>query len=98
LKQADTTLRRQSTSIHASVGVIIAILANTWTTRIVPPFLWGLIWCVRLALLPGGPRRQRAKSAAAVYAAEYVKAVAGSLLLSLTVGSLKALFRYLILG
>jgi hypothetical protein len=92
------SVRRQASSIHASVGVIIAILANTWSMRIIPPFVWGLIWCARLALRPRPSRSQHRRSSWAVYAAEYIKAVAGSLVLSLTVGSLKALFRYLVLG
>jgi hypothetical protein len=89
---------KPSNSIHASAGVIIAILANTWATRIIPPFIWGLIWCTRLAVLPGGPPRRLGQATWELYAAEYARAVAGSLLLSLTIGSLKALFRYLVLG
>jgi hypothetical protein len=77
-------------SIHASVGVIIAIVANTWLGRLIPPFIWGLIWCARLALLPGNRHGS--------YASEYVRAVLGSLALSLPLGALKALFRYAVLG
>jgi hypothetical protein len=91
-------MRQQSNSIHASVGVIIAIVANTWAGRIVPPFLWGFIWCARLALLPGGPVRQRGRNMLLVYAAEYVRAVFPALSLSLFVGSFKALFRYAVLS
>jgi hypothetical protein len=80
------------------VGVIIAIVANTWMGRIVPPFLWGFIWCARLAILPGGPVRRPGRSMLPVYAAEYLRAVFPALLLSLFVGSFKALFRYLVLN
>ena len=82
--------------IHSSVGVIIAIIANTWIGRIVPPFIWGVIWCARLVLLPGGLRLGRNNGA--FYIAEYVKAVGGSLLPALMIGSLKALLRYAVLG
>ena len=84
-------------SIHVPVGVIIAIVANTWTGRIVPPFLWGLVWCVRLALLPGGPVRRAGGNVLLVYAAEYLRVVLSTLPVSLFVGSVKALFRYLVL-
>jgi hypothetical protein len=83
-------------SIHASVGVIIAIVANTWMGRIIPPVIWGMIWCARLALLPDGP--QPTQRTPAFYAAEYARAVVGSLIPALAIGSLKALFRYLVLG
>jgi len=85
-------------SIHASVGVTIAIVANTWLGRIIPPFVWGVLWCARLALLPGGPQRVDGRSVGAFYATEYGKALAGSLPPALAIGSLKALFRYLVLG
>jgi hypothetical protein len=81
---------QQSNSIHVSVGVIIAVVANTWTGRIIPPLLWGLIWCVRLALLPGGSRRS--------YPAEYLRAAFSALAAALVLGSLKAIFRYLLLN
>jgi len=84
-----SAIRGRSTSIHASVGVIIAIVANTWTGRIVPPFIWGFIWCARLALLP---------SDSSSYPAEYLRAVIESLIPALLIGALKALFRYLVLG
>ena len=80
---------QQKTSIHASVGVIIAIVANTWLGRIIPPFIWGVIWCARLALLPSDER---------VGGRSYLNAVVGSLIPALAIGSLKALFRYLVLG
>ncbi len=85
-----STVRGPSTSVHASVGVIIAIVANTWTGRIVAPFIWGFIWCGRLALLPG--------DSVFSYPSEYLKALIESLIPALLIGSLKALFRYLVLG
>ena len=87
-----------SNPVHTSVGVIIAIVANTWTGRIVPPFIWGVLWCGRLVLLPGGTQRSSIRSLGTYYAVEYVKAAIGSLVPALAIGSLKALFRYLILG
>ena len=85
--------------IHAVVGVIVGIIANSWTVRIVPPFIWGLVWCGRLLILPGpGPHPNFRRYSAAVLAAEYFKAVLSSLLMALFIGSLKALFRFLILG
>jgi hypothetical protein len=85
--------------VHAVVGVIVGIVANSWTGRIVPPFIWGLIWCGRLLILPGaGPRPSARRYSAVVLAAEYLKAVLSSLLMSLFIGSLKALFRFVILG
>jgi hypothetical protein len=88
----------RSNPIHASVGVIIAIVANTWAGRIVPPFIWGFIWCARLALLPSDLPRGRRHKLTTFYAAQYVRAVIGSLVLALAIGSLKVLFRYLVLG
>ena len=79
----------QPTQIHTTVGVMIAIVANTWTGRIVPPFIWGIIWCVLLALLPGGDSRPSLR--------EYLRAVVGTLLPALFIGSLKALFLYILL-
>jgi hypothetical protein len=87
-----------SNPVHTSVGVIIAIVANTWTWRIVPPFIWGVLWCARLVLLPGGPQRSRTRSVGTYYAVEYMKATIGSLAPALAIGSLKALFRHLVLG
>ena len=84
-----SAIRGRSSSIHASVGVIIAIVANTWTGRIVSPFIWGVIWCARLALLP---------SESSSSPAEYLRAVIESLIPALLIGALKALFRYLVLG
>lgn len=84
--------------IHASVGVIIAIVANTWAGRIIPPFIWGFIWCARLALLPSDLPRRHQDNAVIFYAAQYARALIGSLLPALAIGSLKALFRYLVLG
>jgi hypothetical protein len=91
-------MRQLSNSIHASVGVIIAIVANTWTGRIVPPFLWGLIWCARLGLLPSDVPRSQKRDVPSFYVEEYARAVLGSLVPALAIGSLKALFRYLLLG
>ena len=90
-------MRQDSSSVHASVGVIIAIVANTWTGRIISPFIWGLIWCARQRLLPGDLSRDRQRNVVSFYAAEYGKAVFGSLVPALAIGSLKALFRYLVL-
>ena len=89
---------QQANSIHAAVGVIIAIIANTWTGRIVPPFLWGCIWCARLALLPGGAARRAGRNVISHYAREYVRAVLPALFVSLFGGSAKAIFRYAVLG
>src|SRR6185369_13276015 len=98
--QGNVELKLQpSTSIHASVGVIIAIIANTWVGRIVPPFIWGVLWCARIAVLPGGSSQAAGRrGTGAMYAAEYLKAVTGSLLPALVIGSLKALFRYAVIG
>ena len=77
----------RSNPIHASVGVIIAIVANTWAGRIVPPFIWGFIWCARLALLPSDLPRGRRHKLTTFYAAQYVRAVIGSLVPALAIGS-----------
>jgi hypothetical protein len=90
-------MRLQSNSIHASVGVMIAIVANTWSGRFVPQFAWGFIWCARLALLPDRPRSQK-RSVASFYAEEYMRAVVDSLVPAVAIGFLKTLFRYLLLG
>ena len=91
-------MRQHSSSVHTSVGVIVAIIANTWTGRIVPPLIWGFIWCARLGLLPSDLSRGPQRNVAGLYVTEYMKAVIGSLVPALAVGSLKALFRYLVLG
>ncbi len=83
--------------IHFSAGVIIAIVANTWASRLLPPFLWGFVWCGRLALLPNTERGRQQAPRWKFYAAEYVRASVGSLVVSLSLGSVKALIRYLVL-
>jgi hypothetical protein len=102
VKQAGATknvwLINRANPIHVSVGVIIAIVANTWPGRIVPPFIWGFIWCARLALLPSDLPRGRQHKWTTFYAAQYLKAVLGSLVPALAIGALKGLFRYLVLG
>ena len=103
MKRAGTTksafpIRDRSNPTHASVGIIIAIVANTWAGRIIPPFIWGFIWCARLALLPSDQPRGRQHKWTTFYAAQYGSAVIGSLVPALAIGSLKALFRYLVLG
>jgi hypothetical protein len=80
------------------VGVVIAIIANTWMGRIVPPFLWGIIWTIRLAVLPLPETTRWRRKALPFYSAEFLKATGGSLVLSLFLGSLKALLRRALLG
>jgi len=83
--------------MHAVVGVMIGIAANTWTGRIVAPFIWGVVWCVRLRILSSGQIVRAGRNPWAFYGAEYLKAFLASLVLSLAVGSLKALFRFAVL-
>ena len=88
--------------MNAIAGIIIGWFTDAWSIRLVAPFAWGILWCIRAWIKSAhlmfklnersAGQRWGLNDASAFYVIEYGTAVMTSMFFSVVVGGLKALF------
>ncbi len=88
--------------MNALAGIVIGWFNDAWSLRLVAPFVWGLVWCLRGWVTSAhrtfrlnersAGQRWGLSDASAFYVIEYGTAVITSMFFSVAVGGLRALF------
>lgn len=87
--------------MNVIAGVVMGWVNDSWSARLIAPFIWGVVWCVRFWItsahrtfkLNEGSAGEAwgLNSTSAFYVIEYGTSVTTSLLFSVLVGAIRAI-------